>query len=275
MTVENDIKNTINLLNGSSNNNYKWVKLHSNNSLKHFKNYKLDNKEVLSKINSIDEILDLITYNSNITCFSSNILYKYFLLLFIQMHTLNRKDYLNFVFDDYKNNKMLSKSIYDYNKNNLTDEVREFFDEIYKYCKKNNIDISTLILNQNYEYKIIQMYTRNYLSNHYYEVKDKNVNIIICKDDEINSYFEKESIDFINLSYNIDKCNKDKFKLLLKRERTLRELLKENGKIQSFISKKEIIIPGYKIINTRSIDDPYTSNELCKKEYAYMYKMSK
>ena len=119
------------------------------------------------------------------------------------------------------------------------------------------------------------MYTRNYLSNHYYEVKDKNVNIIICKDDEINSYFEKESIDFINLSYNIDKCNKDKFKLLLKRERTLRELLKENGKMQSFISKREIKIPGYKIINTRSIDDPYTSNELCKKEYAYMYKISK
>ena len=275
MQLDNDIKNTINLLNGSSSNNYKWVKLHSNTSLKHFKKYKLDNRTVLSKINSIDEILDLVTYNSNITCFSSNVLYKYFLLLFIQMHTLNRKDYLNFVFNDYRNNKILSKSIYDYNKNNLTDEVREFFDEIYNYCKNNNIEISSLIFNQKDDNKIIQMYTRNYLSKHYYEIRNKNINIITCLDDDIVDYLEKESINFINLSYNIDKCNKDKFKLLLKRERTLRELLKENGKIQSFISKRELTIPNHNIISTRSMDDPYTNNEICKKEYAYMYKISK
>ena len=65
-----------------------------------------------------------------------------------------------------------------------------------------------------------------------------------------------------------------KLKKLLEKEENFKKLLKENGKIQGFVSFDDLNIVDHKKISTRSFIDPYTDRNNCKKEYAYMYKNS-
>lgn len=274
MTVDNDIMNAIRILHNDNTMELKKVKIFTNYSLKHFKKYKLNNKEVLSRINSLDEILDLLSYNSSVTCFSKNKLDIYFLKLLIQMHNIDRKKYMDFIFKDYgKNGKILSKKYYDLVKDTLDNKTKYFFDELYKYCFNSNISISGLIEKQKYDKKVYDMYVKNYLSGKYNNILQNN-NLVYIKSNDVditNITFENQ-FDFINLSYNIyDKTNINKY---LHKEENYKQLLSKIGKIQSFVSQNKIDIKDHKVIETRSILDPNTPNNDCKKEYAYVYRKS-
>jgi len=275
MNVDNDIYYTIRLLkNTNDNKNYRKVKLFTNYSLKHFKKYKLNDKEVLSRINNLDEILDLLSYNANVTCFSTNILDKYFLKLLVEMHNISRKKYMDYIFKDYgEKNITFSKKYYDMIKYSLDDDTLYFFDEIYKFCNNTNIDISNLIVKQPYEKEILQMYVKNYLLGKYDQIKNNNkLSYLKSSDGKITLNNLDNTYDFINLSYNLDVIS-DKPKMIA-RIKKFNKFLKENGKIQGFISKEELNLNNCKRIETRSITDPYTKNDECKKEYAYVYKKS-
>ena len=274
MTVDNDIMNAIRILHNDNTMELKKVKIFTNYSLKHFKKYKLNNKEVLSRINSLDEILDLLSYNSSVTCFSKNKLDIYFLKLLIQMHNIDRKKYMDFIFKDYgKNGKILSKKYYDLVKDTLDSKTKYFFDELYKYCFYSNISISGLIEKQKYDKKVYDMYVKNYLSGKYNNILQNN-NLVYIKSNDVditNITFENQ-FDFINLSYNIyDKTNINKY---LHKEENYKQLLSKTGKIQSFVSQNKIDIKDHKVMETRSILDPNTPNNDCKKEYAYVYRKS-
>lgn len=275
MTVDNDIQNAIRILYGDESTQYRKVKIFPNHSLKHFKKYKLDNKEVLSKINSLDEILDLLAYNANVTCFSTNKLDEYFLNLLIQMHNIERKKYMDYIFYDYgKEGKVLSKKYYDIIKYDLDDKTRYFFDEMYKYCIESNVSLSRLLEKQKYEKKVYDMYVKNYLQGKYDNILNNHnkLNCIRLNDTDITSIQFNNKFDLINLSYRVDDLNN--ISKLLKKEEKYKKLLKETGKIQSFISFKDLDIKEHKKISTRSFLDPYTDRNNCKKEYAYMYKNS-
>ena len=266
MEIDNDVITAKKILYGQI--KYKKIKIFPSNSLKHFKNYKLENKNVLTKINSIDEVFDLLSYNSKVICFSNNMLDKYFIKLLLTMHNYNRKQYLNFIFKDFQDSNIFSKEIYQNIRKDLDDETRYFFDELYK--TKN--DISDLIEKQKYPKEILEMYIKGYLSKSYENIKNNNEIVILnLTSDQVVDKYKNNTFDFINLSYNI---NNDNIKDLLKREKRFISLLKENGKIQGFISQNNIEIPNHKINETRSILDPYTPNNICKKEYSYVYKKS-
>lgn len=275
MTVDNDIQNAIRVLYGDESNfQYRKVKIFPNHSLKHFKKYKLNNKEVLSKLNSMDEILDLLAYNANVTCFSSNKLDKYFLKLLIQMHNIERKKYMDYIFNDFgKDGKTFSKKYYDMIKETLDDKTRYFFDEIYKYCLKSNISISKLVEKQKYDKKVYDMYVKNYILGTYDNViKNNKITHIKLNDTDITEVTFNTKFDLINLSYYINDISN--LKRLLQKEEKFKKLLTENGKIQGFVSFDQIDINNHKMISTRSFNDPYTDRNNCKKEYAYMYKKS-
>ncbi|MBQ9023694.1 MAG: hypothetical protein IJ105_00565 [Bacilli bacterium] len=275
MTVDIDIQNVIKILYGDeSNPEYKKVKIFPNHSLKHFKKYKLNNKEVLSRINSLDEILDLLSYNSIVTCFSTNKLDRYFLKLLVQMHNIERKKYMDYIFEDYgKKGKILSKKYYDMIKDNLDDQTRYFFDELYNHCLKSNISISKLIEKQKYEKKIYDMYVKNYLLGKYDDVlKNNKLTVLRINDTNITNVIFENRFDLINLSYEFNEHSD--IKKLLEKEQLYKKLLNENGKIQGFVSFENLDLKDHKIISTRSFLDPYTDRNNCKKEYAYMYKNS-
>ena len=274
MTVDNDIQSAIRVLYNDESAQYKKVKIFPDHSLKHFKKYKLNNKEVLSKINSLDEILDLLAYNAKVTCFSNNKLDMYFLTLLIQMHNIERKKYMEYIFNDYgKNDRILSKKYYDLIKDTLDDETRYFFDEMYKYCLNSKISISRLVEPQKYEKRVYDMYIKNYLLGTYDDVlKNNKMYYIRSNDVDITNESFKNNFDFINLSYRINNLNQ--LKKLLSREENFKKLLNENGKIQSFVSFNDFEIKDHKQISTRSMLDPHTDHCNCKKEYAYMYKNS-
>lgn len=274
MTVDNDIQNAMRVLYNDQTSQFKKVKIFPNHSLKHYKKYKLNNKEVLSKINSIDEILDLLSYNASVTCFSTNKLDKYFLKLLITMHTIERKKYMDYIFNDYgREGKIFSKKYYDLIKSSLDDDTRYFFDEIYNYCLASHIPFSNLIEKQKYSKKIYDMYVKNYLLGKYDEIlKGDKLIYIKLNDIDITEITFRNKFDFINLSYNVKDL--EDVKRLLKKEEKYKKLLSENGKIQGFVSFNELDINDHKKISTRSILDPYTDRNNCKKEYAYMYKKS-
>lgn len=274
MQLNKDIQNTIRIIERDANvPGYKKVKIFPDFTLKHFKKYKLDGKSVLSKINSIDEIFDLSTYNANITCFSDNPTDEYFLNLLTKAHKLKRKTYFDFVFKDNDNNKkVLSNSIYSSIRDTLDEKTREYFDEIYSYCMRHKLPISRLIEVQKYPKEVLEMYVRHYLNNRYSNVNpDKSFTYWRLKDQSVPGTFKDGCFDFINLSKEIKESPKQDLLLL---EKEYARLLKEYGKMQFFVSRNPIDIEKHKRIESRSLLDPYTEdsdkNE-CKKDYAYMY----
>lgn len=274
MQINKDIQNTIRIIERDANvPGYKKVKIFPDFTLKHFKKYKLDGKDVLSKINSIDEIFDLATYNANITCFSDNPIDEYFLNLLTKAHKLKRNTYFDFVFKDNDNNrKVLSKTTYDRIKDELDDRTRDYFDEVFSYCIRHKLPISRLIEGQKYPKEVIEMYVRHYLNNRYGNVKtDKTFTYWRLKDEDVPSTFKDGCFDFINISREINESPKEDLLIL---EKEYARLLKEYGKMQSFVSRNPIEIEKHKRIESRSLLDPYSpdnENHECKKDYAYMY----
>ena len=274
MGLNSDIKNAIKIINNEEDNKvYKKVKIFPSFSLKHFKKYKLNNRQVLSKVNSIDEIFELLSYNSIVTCYSTNKLDEYFLNLLLTMHNIDRKKYLDFILYDYgKFNRILSKKYYDIIRNELDENTKYFFDTLYDYCIQNKKSMANLIERQPLKKEELEIFIKSYLSKSYNNINEnKRVTYFNHSGKEIINIFEKETFDFINLSYNIEGVSDKRFNVLKDREKKYINLLKENAQMQSFVSRSIKDIEGYKILKTRSMLDK-NNEEL--EDYAYVYRKS-
>ena len=262
-----DLDETIKILRGGkSATEYRKVKLFSDTSLKFYKKYKLDNKNVLCKLKTGDEVIDLLSYNAKVTCYSSNKLDKYFLKLKLSAMKLGYKTFINYYF---KTNG--SKKLYLKFRNNLDNETKYFFDTLYNYT--NNL-FDTKLVYSNYDIEVLQMYFRYLINKRFYEVSDNidNIKFIFSSDKNISKKVN-DTYDFINLSYNMDNMNKDRFDFInSKINDDFKPLLNEKGIIQAYVSKEKNDIDNYIIYETRSIDDSYVKGDICKKEYAYVYK---
>lgn len=262
-----DIEETLKILRyGDSATEYRKVKLFSDNSLKFFKKYKLDNKNVLCKVHSGDEILDLLSYNAKVTCYSSNKLDILFSKLKLSAMKLGYKTFINYFF-----NTKGSKELYLKFRNNLDNETKYFFDILYSYT--NNLFDTNLVYN-NYDMEVLKIYFRYLINKRFYEVLDNidDIKFIFSSDKNISKKVN-DKYHFINLSYNLDNMNEKRFNFVdSKINDDFKPLLDENGIIQAYTSKEKNDIDNYIIYETRSIDDPYTKGDICKKEYAYVYK---
>lgn len=246
-------------------------------SLKTFKKYKLDKRNVLTKINSHSEIFDLLSYGANVSCYSYNRLDEYFLNLQYALFNLKYKEYFSYFFAKYRGYEIFSLDTYNKIKDILDDKTRVFFDELYKHMDGGSIFNTKLCDIGGYDYETLIRFIRYFLDAKYYKVseslKSNKPKFILCKDCSIPLYFDDNTFDFINLSYDANQMDRAKIKYIKDRiESCFIPLLKENGKIQAFTSKNDIDIKEFKKLETRSIDDPNSPNEICKKDYVYVYK---
>lgn len=223
----------------------------------------------------------MLSYGANITCYSTNRFDEYFLNLFLQSLELSYKEHLNFFMHNYgSRGSTLSLEIYNKIKDRLSDEVRYFFDELYKKFNSKEILDSGIVYFSRYSYEQLKMYIRYLLSSRYFKLRDilnsSKIEYLNINDTTAVNMFKDESFNFIDLSYNLDKLNSERSSKILSKIDKFPRLLKENGKIQGFVSRNsEIIIPEAKRIETRSLIDPNTCNDECKKDYAYVYTKNK
>ncbi len=274
MSVYQDIDSAISVMKGNDKirNHYNKINIFPNYSLKHFKKYKLEDRKVLTYINNMCEVFDLLSYGANVTCFSSNRLDKYFLNLLLKLYETDISKYQNFILNDYKNNNILNSGTYESIKERLDEETLIFFDELYSYCKKRNIEISNLISNQKYPKQTLERYIRTFIKKRYNEVRNnEKVSYWNLGLNEAYTTFKPNTFSFINLSLDLEHIEEEKLNKLILLEEKYLDLLKDNGKIQGFQSRKIIQVPNHKIIETRSIKDPNTKDSSCEKDYAYVY----
>lgn len=92
----------------------------------------LNDKDILTVCGSGDQALSCIASGAKkVTCFDSNYLAKFILFLKQAMIiTLSKEEYLSFF--DKASDKYFNIDIYNYLKNTLDSETREFFDYVYK-----------------------------------------------------------------------------------------------------------------------------------------------
>lgn len=270
MQVEKDIVVARDFIEGNvyEKTGYRPVKLFSNQSLKSFKKVKLKDKNAICKINSSDELFDIISYGGNVTAFSDNRFDEYFMKLKIAALNLDRKDYYSFLMNTYgKYSYTFNYDIYKSIRNNLDDKTRYFFDELYKSYIGKRIRRSKLIESDRYSFEELTTLVRYTLSKDYGElaknIKEKNVKFIYSKDEKIESKV-KELYDFIYLSHDITNMNEKEIK---KREKLIlesfRNMLSERGKIQCFYSDEEKETLFDKI--------EYKSNPSVNNDMAYVY----
>ena len=270
MQVEKDIVVARDFIEGNvyEKTGYRPVKLFSDQSLKSFKKVKLKDKNAICKINSSDEIFDIISYGGNVTAFSDNRFDEYFMKLKIAALNLDRKDYYSFLMNTYgKYSYTFNYDIYNSIRNNLDDKTRYFFDELYKNYIGKRIRRSKLIESDRYSFEELTTLVRSALGKGYGElvknIKDKNVKFIYSKDEKIESKV-KEPYDFIYLSHDITNMSEKEIK---KREKLIlesfRNMLSERGKIQCFYSDEEKDTLFDKI--------EYKSNPSVNNDMAYVY----
>lgn len=270
MQVEKDIVVARDFIEGNvyEKTGYRPVKLFSNQSLKSFKKVKLKDKNAICKINSSDELFDIISYGGNVTAFSDNRFDEYFMKLKIAALNLDRKDYYSFLMNTYgKYSYTFNYDIYKSIRNNLDDKTRYFFDELYKSYIGKRIRRSKLIESDRYSFEELTTLVRYTLSKDYGElaknIKEKNIKFIYSKDEKIESKV-KEPYDFIYLSHDITNMSEKEIK---KREKLIlesfRNMLSERGKIQCFYSDEEKETLFDKI--------EYKSNPSVNNDMAYVY----
>ena len=270
MQVEKDIVVARDFIEGNvyEKTGYRPVKLFSNQSLKSFKKVKLKDKNAICKINSSDELFDIISYGGNVTAFSDNRFDEYFMKLKIAALNLDRKDYYSFLMNTYgKYSYTFNYDIYKSIRNNLDDKTRYFFDELYKSYIGKRIRRSKLIESDRYSFEELTTLVRYTLSKDYGElaknIKEKNIKFIYSKDEKIESKV-KEPYDFIYLSHDITNMSENEIK---KREKLIlesfRNMLSERGKIQCFYSDEEKETLFDKI--------EYKSNPSVNNDMAYVY----
>lgn len=270
MQVEKDIVVARDFIEGNvyEKTGYRPVKLFSDQSLKSFKKVKLKDKNAICKINSSDEIFDIISYGGNVTAFSDNRFDEYFMKLKIASLDLKFKDYYSFLMNTYgKYSYTFNYDVYKSIRDNLDDKTRYFFDELYKKYSGKRIRKSKLIESDRYSFEELSTLVRSALSKGYGElaknIKEKNVKFIYSKDEKIESKV-KEPYDFIYLSHDITNMSEKEIK---KREKLIlesfRNMLSERGKIQCFYSDEEKETLFDKI--------EYKSNPSVNNDMAYVY----
>lgn len=277
MQVESDIKAAIDIINLKKVNKkeYRPVKLFSEKSLKSFKKVKLDDKNVLTKYDSCDEIIDLVSYGANVTCYSSNRLDEYFMNLKLAFMQSRYDEYFSYFFKDYGRVPQFSKRSYLKVRPRLDEKTSYFFDELYNYVNHENIFDSKLCKNK-YDYETLKNYIRYFIHNRYNEaqeqLKNRSVKFILSSDASIPKKIVDEKFNFINLSYNLSKLSEEKRKFIMEKiELEFTKMLKENGKIQGFIGNEDIELDGYKKNETKSIVVSNFEEISSDKQYSYIY----
>ena len=137
--LEEDIKQAIEIAKFSKYcDNYDEMKKHSRiyqNTTENIKEYMLfldgNYKKALLPTASGDHQLEAILNGiTEITCFDINHLSKYFTeLKFAAIKNLSKKEFLNFMYED-----IFNINIFTYLKNNLTEDVSTFWQELFKNC---------------------------------------------------------------------------------------------------------------------------------------------
>lgn len=277
MQVEKDIEVSLDFVNGKLKKvkGYAPVKLFPTYPLKCFKEYKLSNKNVLTKYNSGDEVLELLSHGANVTCYSSNRLDEYFLNLRLALLSLDNKEYFSYLFKDYGKveHDVFSKETYSKIRENLGDKTKYFFDELLKKSSINILE-SRLLLKSNYSYKHLCDFVRYYLYHIYINTQDnlkkREVSFKLSSDSKIPTMLENTKFDFINLLYKVDNMDEERLDLIMKRiDEDFKPLLTKNGVLQGFIGKKDNELENYEKLEVRGLDSTLSER---KNEYIYVYK---
>lgn len=276
MQVEKDIIVALDFIKGNMKKvqGYAPVRLFPTYSLKCFNEYKLNKKSVLTKYNSGDEELELLSYGANVTCYSSNRLDEYFLNLRLALLLLDNKQYFSYFFKDYGKDKheVFSKELYSKVRESLDEKTRYFFDELFR-CAQYNILKSKLVLKNGYSYKHLRDYIRYYICHIYTRVQDNlstnNVQFKLSSDFKIPLLLDGEKFNFINLLYDADAISEERLKFIMDKINTdFKPMLTEGGSLQGFISRKNNEIEGYTKLEKRSLESSLSE---CKKQYIYVY----
>lgn len=244
MQVEKDIVAARKLINGKTTDEecYRPVKLFTDRTLKPIKGKKINNKNVLCKMNSSDEVIDLLSYNSLVTCYSDNRLDEYFLKLKLEALKLKREEFLGFFMKDYgRYSATFNYETYKIIRKTLDDKTRYFFDELYKDCNGKSIRKSNLFKKDRFNYNELNTLVRYFLNNRYYEARDgfnnNEVNFIYSKDEDITKL--DKLFKYIYLMYDMDKIPKSE---ITKKENIIlsefSKMLIEYGSVDAFYTEK-------------------------------------
>lgn len=247
MQVEKDIMVACDYIGGNiyKKTGYRRVKLFTDQTLKSLKQIKLNNKNALCKINSSDEVLDILSYKGNVLAYSDNRFDEYFFKLKLAALNLDRKKYLNYFMLGYgRYSTNFSYDTYLSIREYLDDKTRYFFDELYKKYPGKQIRKSMLFIKDKYSAEELETLVRYLIPKRYIETRENiencGIKFVYSSDERILSKL-KELYNFIYLSFNVSSLSAEEIN---KKERMILEeykkYLKENGQIQGLYSSKKL-----------------------------------
>ena len=247
MQVEKDIIVACDYIEGNiyKKKGYRRVKLFTDQTLKSLKQIKLNNRDVLCKINSSDEVLDILSYKGNVLAYSDNRFDEYFFKLKLAALNLDRKKYLNYFMLGYgRYSTNFSYDTYLSIREYLDDKTRYFFDELYKKYPGKQIRKSMLFIKDKYSAEELETLVRYLIPKRYMETRENvencGIKFVYSSDERILSKL-KELYNFIYLSFNASSLSAEEIN---KKERMILEeykkYLKENGQIQGLYSSKKL-----------------------------------
>lgn len=247
MQVEKDIMVACDYIGGNiyKKTGYRRVKLFTDQTLKSLKQIKLNNRDVLCKINSSDEVLDILSYGGNVLAYSDNRFDEYFFKLKLAALNLDRKKYLNYFMLGYgRYSTNFSYDTYLSIREYLDDKTRYFFDELYKKYSGKKIRKSMLFIKDKYSAEELETLVRYLIPKRYMETRENiekcGIKFVYSSDERILSKL-KELYNFIYLSFNASSLSAEEIN---KKERMILEeykkYLKENGQIQGLYSSKNL-----------------------------------
>lgn len=245
--IELDIKKAIEMIKNPSRdydemNEYNKIYPNTTENIKDYMPYLAGTyHSALLPVASGDHLLEAIQYGIiDFTCFDINRLAKYFQELKLNaFKSLSEKEFIDFMYEDF-----LNKEYFDYFKNNLNDNDREFWLELYKNCDVESIRnglfrfYGEMIISKGSSY--FRYFLENYTTylKHYKLVQEKLQKIQIKYLDgnllELPDILN-EKYDMINLTNIYEYINRDIFKggakSFCKCIKSLIPFLNENGKM--------------------------------------------
>lgn len=282
--VEKDIEAALKIARGYKveSKEYNRVRLFTNRSLKYFRKCakNINEEDILTKYNSPDDVIDLLSYGANVTCYSTNRLDEYFLKFKLAFLIKEYDEFFEYFFKDYSNKgyNTLTKNGYISIRGQLEEKERYFFDELFRSIP--NIMNSMLILRRNVRYSSINGFVRYFIENRYNEAKkyldSRNINFILSNDENIckNDLVKDKQFKAINLSYNIDHMDEEKIKFIMtKIDENFKKFLMEYGKIFCFVGTSGVDLEGLTKFETKSML-PDNKTQEAKTQYTYIYKNS-
>lgn len=256
--------------------NFRKVIIVANNSLRTYANLNLNGKDVLLKINALDQVFDLLMHGANVTCYSDNRLDEYFINLLHKLHELKTSTYMNYLlYDDKKRKIRFSKESYERIKDSLDEKTRYFFDELYSYSEKKQLPMDRLVEKNIYPKGALNQYIMHYLSNKFPLVREnESYEYSFLTDEDALTFFDGKQFDFIDLSYNLDEINMMQYYDIISDTSKYDEMLKKGGMMQTFVATDEIDVPNHEAFKTSSIMNSLPTVNEHIDDYSYMYKKS-